>query len=101
MKTDGPGVGQASEKVGAGSTLRSFILQRVFDGNAEFGASREQHAEMVFGEEILLAMIQGQDSSDAIAATKGNTERGQKTGCAWASPEMKSFRRGVDRKSVV
>src|SRR6266478_8943165 len=95
MLANRSGVGQASEKISAGGTLRSLILEGILDRNPEFGASREEHTKMILGEIILLAVVQGQHSGNAVAATKRDTECRLQSRCAGGSREMQSFCSGI------
>jgi len=74
MQANGTRVGQAGEVIGAGGTLGLFVLDGVFDGDAELGTGRQKHAEMFLSEGILFTMVEREDTCDDIATAKGNAE---------------------------
>src|SRR2546428_1333650 len=95
MLTNRSGVGQASEKIGARRALRFLVLEGVLDGDAEFGAGRQKHAEGFFGEAVLFAAVERQHSRNALSATKRDAQCRLQSRYARGFPEMGSFCGGV------
>src|SRR3989442_4370989 len=95
MLTNRSGVGQTSEKIGARGALRFLVLEGILDGDAEFGTGRQKHAEVLFGEAMLFAGVEGQHSGNAVAAAKRDAECGLQSRHARGFPEMESFCGGI------
>src|SRR2546425_10951959 len=91
MLTNGSGVGQASEIIGARRALRFLVLEGILDGDAEFGAGRQKHAEVFFGEAVLFAAVERQHSRNALSATKRDAQCRLQSRYARGFPEMGSF----------
>src|SRR2546429_9881778 len=70
MQTDRSGVGQAGKIIGAGGALSLFEFESIFDGKPKFGTGRQEKAQMIPREAILLAMGKGEDTGYAPAAAE-------------------------------
>src|SRR2546425_12681234 len=95
MLTNRSGVGQASEIIGARRALRFLVLEGILDGDAEFGAGRQKHAEVFFGEAVLFAAVERQHSRNALSATKRDAQCRLQSRYARGFPEMGSFCGGI------
>src|SRR6266571_8270400 len=95
MLTNRSGVGKPSEKISARGALRFLVLKGIFDRDAEFGTGRQEHPEVFFGEVILFAAVERQNSRNALAPTQWDAECGLQSRYARGFSEMESFCDGI------
>ena len=92
MEADRSGVGQAGQIIGAGGALRLFELERIFDGEPEFRAGREEQAQMILREAVFLTMVKSKDTGDTYAASERDAHGRLQVCDARRRTEMESFR---------